>query len=614
MCGIVGLIGPQEPEWLSGMNRAQRHRGPDANGEYRDPHTQVSLAMSRLSIVDLTDGHQPMIDEKRGHVVVFNGEIFNAPALRRKLGDEGYSFVTRNSDTECLLYLYDRYGSRMVEHLNGMFAFVIYDRGAGKLFGARDHCGIKPFYWYHSSERFSFASEIKSLLSLPFIPAEVDPQSVHHYLSFQFTPPPRTAFQHIHKLPAGHSFTFDLATRRLHVERYWRTPSASSHPLCPPPEDPARAVRHLLEQSVQRWLMSDVPIGCSLSGGLDSTAVVGLMASSGITPIQTWTLGFDDPDAAELDERDLALAVARRYGTRHSEIIVRSDSLLDDLQTMVSHLDEPYAGGLPSWFVFREMSRHVKVAMTGSGGDELFGNYGKWRIFSPFTPRLASLAFQRVRSHGWREWWRHPHGALYGALSLSGFGEKQKAEIWSPDVHACFRSSPSLLEDLWRESRALDPRDAIPAIDFQLQLPEEFLLMTDRFSMAWSIEARTPFLDRELVDFVLRLPPDIRTSARNLKILFRQAIEDLLPPELLQTRKRGFILPTGQWLRGRLRPMVEDLMNPTALRRQGLFSDEVWHGVILPHLKGQCDFGGLVWTLFMFQLWWRTFCEDRRLA
>ena len=603
MCGIVGLIGPQENDWLTRMNRVQKHRGPDDSGEFRDPASLVSLAMSRLSIVDLTEGHQPMIDQTRDRVVVFNGEIFNAPSLRADLEQQGYRFFTKNSDTECLLYLFDRYGSRMVDHLNGMFAFVIFDRRSGRIFGARDHCGIKPFYWYHGKGRLAFASEIKSLLALPFVPVEVDPQSVHHYLTFQFTPPPRTAFHQINKLPAGHFFSYEVASGKLHLERYWRPPTASSQPLPTPIAEPAKEVRRLLEDSVQRWLMSDVPIGCSLSGGLDSTAVVGLMASLGIDPISTWTLGFDDAEARDLDERDLARSVARRYGTKHHEIVVRSETLLDDLDKMVNHLDEPYAGGLPSWFVFREMSKEVKVAMTGSGGDELFGNYGKWRAFSPYTPGLMSQAYRRIMSHGWREWWFHPHGTLYHGY----FGEIEKNNLWAPGISDRFRSSPALIEDLWRETRSTDPREAVPAIDFQLQLPEEFLLMTDRFSMAWSIEARTPFLDRQLVDFVLRLPPDIRTSPRNLKVLFREAISDLLPPELLQARKRGFVLPTGKWLQGRLRPLVEELLGPAMLKKQGLFSERVYHEIVLPHLNSTRNNDWQVWTLFMFQLWWKTF-------
>jgi asparagine synthase (glutamine-hydrolysing) len=346
--------------------------------------------------------------------------------------------------------------------------------------------------------------------------------------------------------------------------------------------------------------MSDVPVGCSLSGGLDSSTVVGLMAEQGIRPIRTYTLGFAETQAQALDERALARQVARRFQTDHQEIVIQAESLLDDLEQMVWHLDEPYGGGLPSWFVFREMSREVKVAMTGSGGDELWGNYGLWRIYCPFSGYWAQEMGRRIRSSGWKNFIHYPHGALYHGY----FGEQDKKLLWADSPAQRWESTPALRERLWRQAHTWDPRNAVPFIDFQMQLPEEFLLMTDRFSMAWSLEARTPLLDPRLVEFMLRLPPGVRTHPRDLKKLLKEAVADLLPPELLGAGKSGFVLPVGHWLRGRLRPMVEKTLGPSYLKQQGLFSPKIYDRYVLPHMRGQRDYDWQIWTLLMFQLWW----------
>lgn len=607
MCGIVGLVGPQDPEWVVQMNRVLAHRGPDDQGLYEDASVPLALAMRRLSIVDLEEGRQPMIDQQRQRVVVFNGEIFNAPRLRRDLQERGYSFFTRNSDTEVLLYLYDLYGPEMVQHLNGMFAFVLYDRPGRRLLGARDQAGIKPLYWCESQGRFAFASEIKSLLTLPFLKRQLNRQSLHHYLTLQYIPAPESIFAGISKLPAGHRFLYRLGDRSLTVERYWQPPVYNSKDGLGsmPRGEVVRETRRLLRETVRDWLMSDVSVGCSLSGGLDSSTVVGLMAELGIRPIRTYTLGFAESQAQALDERHLARQVAQRFQTDHREILIRAESLLDDLELMVWHLDEPYAGGLPSWFVFREMSREVKVAMTGTGGDELWGNYGLWQIYCPVSRYWTKELCRRIISGGWKNLVRYPHGTLYHGY----FGEQDKKFLWADGPAQKWESTPALRERLWRQAHTWDPRNAVPYIDFQMQLPEEFLLMTDRFSMAWSLEARTPLLDQRLVEFMLRLPPGVRTHPWDLKKLLKDAVRDLLPAEVLGATKSGFVLPVGHWLRGRLRPLVEETLGPGFLVRQGLFSPGIYKRYVVPHLQGQRDNSWQVWTLLMFQLWWLKHAE-----
>lgn len=600
MCGIVGIHGSQDDSWIEKMNRAQAHRGPDDQGVHRDREKDLALAMRRLSIIDLSEGHQPMVDERRGRVIVFNGEIFNAPELRESLVENGYMFFTNNSDTEVLLYLYDFYGTDMLERLNGMFGFVIYDQEKGTLFGARDRIGIKPLYYIKTSDRFAFASELKSLLTLPFVGRDLDCQSVHHFLSFQFIPAPRSIFSGVLKIPPGHCFHYNLSDKILNVERYWHPPCGDSERnIDLTNEDEAvEMLRVHLRKAVRAWLISDVSVGCSLSGGNDSGAVVGLMAELGISPIRTWTLGFEEAHVKGIDERDLARKVAEKWDTEHHEISIRADDILEDLHKMVWHLDEPYAGGLPSWYVFREMSKSVKVAMTGSGGDELFGNYGKWLVFQRSKNRVRRIA-KRFLRNGIGEFMRYPHGSLYHGY----FCERDKRGIWAEPLDL-LETSPALLERMWKDAGTDDPRQVVPFIDFQLQLPEEFLHMTDRFSMAFGLEARVPFLDHKLVEFALRFSPDLRTSKHELKRLMRRAITDLLPRELLEARKYTFVLPQSAWLRGKLRPMVEEFLGPEFLKKQGLFNTKIYGKYVLPHIKEVRDFGWQVWTLLMFQIWW----------
>lgn len=340
MCGIVGIVGRQQDAWLPAMNRLQRHRGPDDAGEYRDREAGVALAMTRLSILDLAHGHQPMTSASGQSVIVFNGEIFNSPELRRGLEDRGVRFQTQNSDTEVLLALWEERHERMLDDLNGMFAFVIHDRKMGVVFGARDPLGIKPMYYSERPDRFAFASELKALLALPDVTREIDVESLFHYVSLRFVPGASSIFKGIRRLAPGHYFLLRPGANDLQVTPYWSLTFAPDRHV-PRGEWPSR-IRDGLRQAVRRWALSDVPIGCSLSGGLDSSALVGLLAESGSGPLRTYSLGFAEAEESELNELPLARQVAARYGADHHELILGADDLLRDLLQMVWHLDEPY--------------------------------------------------------------------------------------------------------------------------------------------------------------------------------------------------------------------------------------------------------------------------------
>lgn len=601
MCGIAGFAGTGYRNAITRMNAAQQHRGPDDEGYAFDDTLDLALAMRRLSIVDIAGGHQPMQDASGRYTIVYNGEVFNSPALRCELEAQGVAFKTAHSDTEVILNLFIREGARCVERLNGMFAFAVYDVHEKRLFIARDPLGIKPLYYFNHQGIFAFASELKSLMTLAAAPREIDRQSLHHYLTFQFIPAPRSIYTGIQKLPGGHTLSFCFKSRTIAITRYWQ-PRFAGMGEAPASRDAVLSrLRAKLERATSDWMLSDVEVGCSLSGGIDSAALVGLLASHGIKGLKTWTLGFAEAGqhGAAIDERALAALVAKRWGTEHHEIVIQASSLLEDLDAMVDSLDEPYAGGLPSWYVFKAMSQHVKVAMVGTGGDELFGNYGKWRILQPTTlPWIKNLR-RRLISQGVWECMAYPHGALYPGY----FDEREKVAMYRDQMDG-LQSSPAWVEALWRASGSHNPKQSVAFVDMQMQLPEEFLMMTDRFSMMWSVEARPPLLDRELVDFVLGLPADLRSPSDRLKGLLIDAVRDLLPDEIVAARKRGFVLPTADWLRNELKPLVERYFGRGFLRQQGIFREDLFDTLARPHLEGRVDASTRIWTVLMFQLWW----------
>ena len=641
MCGIVGIVGTQETSWLTRMNEVLTYRGPDDAGEYRDDLAQVALAMRRLSILDLAGGHQPMANADESVWIVFNGEIYNSPEIRERLIKTGHSFKTANSDTDVLLHLYEEKDVAMLDELNGMFAFVIYDQKRKRLFGARDRVGIKPLYYLQQPGFFAFASELKSLRTLPCFNPDLDFQSVYHYMTLLFVPGERTIFNGINRLPPGHFFNYDLGSDQLSVRPYWQLPMDKVEQNRSQKEW-AEIIRHELREAVKRWTLSDVPVGCSLSGGLDSSTVVALLAELGYGPIRTYSLGFASKDEAAWNELELARKVADRFHTEHREIILEPEELLNDLVKMVWHLDEPYGGGLPSWYVFRAMSEEVKVGLTGTGGDELFGNYGK---FSPFeiSPvlRLAAnhpglvRAGANLPSFIWTGWrraiasiptsilssrrkdrmvqldkiCRAPFGSHYYATQTYLSDELKQESVFNGRVFE-LEETASYLERLFREARTKSARDAVAYVDFQTQLPEEFLMMTDRFSMAHSLEARVPFLDHQFIETVFSIPASVRTQSGDLKYLLKAAVGDLLPKELLGAPKKGFVIPITLWLRNQLRPLAESLLSAERLQKQGIFRPSFYSSFVAPHLEGRADFTWQVWAALMFQLWHSVFVEQ----
>jgi len=606
MCGIVGFTGySNECHYLRQMNDAQSHRGPDDIGQFYSDVGNIHLGMSRLSIIDISGGGQPMLTDDERFCVVFNGEIFNSTDLRYELIRRGVIFRTDHSDTEVLLYMYAIYGKDMLEKLNGMFAFAIFDKNTNSLFCARDRFGIKPFYYSFDGGRFSFASEIKSLKCLPWISKDLNKQSIYHYFSFQSIPSPNSIFSSINKLSSAHWLELDLSNSSIKSNSFWR-PSYSDKLPCNVNELPDYVLSSLTA-AVRRWSISDVPFACSLSGGIDSSAIVGILSQCNESPIKTYTLGFGDHP--KLDEREAARLISDKYLTDHHEIILSVDELKLDLDDMIFHLDEPYAGGLPSWSVFKEMSLNVKVGISGTGGDELFGNYGKLDAYKKVFQSVRSIYNFLINGGSTRDLLSNPYASLYHPNYFPDRYKKQS--LFSDTFVNCVEySSIDLIESLWDYSLSIG--ESISKIDFALQLPEEFLLMTDRFSMAHSLEVRTPFLDSDFVNDILRIPYEYRYDGRGLKKLLKSSMDGIIPEAVLNSKKKGFVIPEKDWLMSSFRKELMDFSSPDFIERQGIFSHNIRGNFINPFLSGKTGNYKQVWTWFMFQKFYKLNYVDSR--
>ena len=601
MCGIIGIHAPRDVErldsWIEAMNASQLHRGPDDAGVFRDREAGLSLAMRRLAILDIAGGRQPMRSPDGRYTLVYNGEIYNAVALRQALEAAGETFATDHSDTEVLLRLLMRDGVACLPKLNGMFAFAFYDSVRRTVLVARDRFGIKPFYYVAAGGRFAFASELKSLVTLPFVSREIDRQALFDYMSLLYVPGAQSILSSVSRLPPGHWLTYTLDDCRLETGRWWRLEYAPDESVAPA-EWPLR-IREALSRAVVAWSRSDVAVAVSLSGGLNSSAIAAVAAQSGMN-VSAYSLGFEGAGEEDWNELPLARKVAAKWGLPHHATVLRPETMIEMLPAMVHALDEPYAGGLPSWFVFEGMGRSVKVGLSGTGGDELFGNYGKWQPMEGNA--LLARLFASPRRIGADRFRRAFFERFYY------FADAEKRSVLTDGGAGCHDTS-TMLYDRFRGGGAATARDAVAALDIGTQLADEFLLMTDRFSMAHSVEARTPFLDNGLVDLVRRIPARIRTRRGDLKGLLREAVAPLLPPELVTAPKRGFVIPLGPWMRGRLRTTVERLLSPDRLRAQGILAPAFYDRFVGPHLDGKADHTPRVWGALMFQLWHRSFVE-----
>ena len=631
MCGIAGLFNldgtPADAQLLAAMTATLRHRGPDDEGCITDG--AVGLGNRRLSIIDLEGGHQPMANEAGTVWVVYNGEIYNFRELRRTLEARGHRFRTA-SDTEVLIRVYEEFGPAGIERLRGMFTFALWDASERCLLLARDQVGIKPLYYHIDGQHLLFASEIRALLADRRVRPRLSLPAMDRFLSFSYVPGDDTIFEGIRRLPPGHL----MLCKNGHVEvrAYWR--------LDPEPTldaDEPRLVDELrrhLEAAVERHLVADVPVGVFLSGGLDSSAIVGLAAALGRRDIPTFSVGFHGaPDY--FDESADAQHVARHFGMEHHRLAVRPD-IAELLPEVVRSLEEPLAD--PSTFltylICRAAREHVKVALTGIGGDELFGGYRRYvgaqlvdglrRFPGPVANGVlrrgvdllrptddTRLGYHLTTARRLLDAARTPHPDAYiGMLTL--FTPEMKDRLYASETHAAVADNDPAapFRAHFARPRTADLLARLSYVDLLTFLPDNLLLFSDKTSMASSLELRVPLLDLDLVEFAARLPGALRVRRFETKYLLRKAIGALLPPSVLAKPKQGFTAPVGRWIRGELAGYAEELLSAEALEQRGIWNHEYVAALLAEHRAGRREWGHQLFGLMVFELWCRTFLDQ----
>lgn len=626
MCGIVGIVRNDRSDvdqaLLARMCAAIRHRGPDDDGFYFNG--AVGLGMRRLAIIDLKGGRQPIHNQDRTAWVVFNGEIYNYRELRDKLEKLGHTFYT-NSDTEAIIHAYDQYGADCPKHLRGMFAFAIWDERTQELFLARDRVGKKPLLYAQVNGQFIFGSEFSALLLHPDIGRDIDAEALHHYLSFMCVPAPLTVYRVIRKLEPGHSLRWRKG--EIKIERYWQ-PDFSKKLNISEQEAGERAIE-ILRDAVKVRLMSEVPLGAFLSGGIDSSAVVALMSEVSSAPIQTFSIGFEEQAFSELHH---ARRVAEYVGADHHEFIVRPDAL-EVLPALVEHYGEPYAdsSAIPTYYVARETRKHVTVALNGDGGDESFAGYERYaamRLAETYH-RIPAMLRGRVMRHAielipssvnWRGRVRDVKRFIQAASLpkaerylrwVSIFGSRAKQNLYSEDFRQqTLRVSAANMLDPWfARANGFGVVDAALFTDIMTYLPNDLLVKVDIATMANSLEARSPFLDHHVMEFAASLPEKFKLRGLTTKYLLKRMLKKLLPAENLDRRKMGFGVPIGHWFRGKLQPFLrETLLAETSLKR-GLFKPEAVKQLVELHTRGDQDYSHQLWTLLMLELWFQRFID-----
>lgn len=619
MCGIAGLVyldrdNPVDSRLVKRMCERLVHRGPDDEGLWVDHH--VGLGMRRLSIIDLATGQQPMTNEDRSVWLVFNGQIYNYPELRAELLGRGHRFATR-SDTETIVHAYEEWGEDCVTHLRGMFAFALWDGPRERLLLARDRLGIKPLYYAADGRQLCFASELKALLEVPEVPRQLDPEALDDYLTFEYVGGAKTIFTGIRKLPPGHVLV--LEGGRVRIRQYWDVPGAVEEGrdegwYC-------RSIQETLAEAVRIHLLSEVPLGALLSGGIDSSAVVGLMRRVG--PVKSFSLGFRD---RSYDELPYARLVARHFGTEHREEYVEPDAV-GLASRLIQHLDEPFADVsiFPTYLVSRLARTEVTVALSGDGGDELFAGYDSYladrgaRLYGRLPGALRAGLERGIRpalrpsarKRGWRnvarrflDGTRFPE-ELQHARWLAYLSRREKGELYADGLRDALGPYDPFQQLLDHFERA-PFRDRLARqqyVDLKTYLPDDILVKVDRMSMANSLEARPPLLDHVFVERVAAIPSRWKLRGLTRKYIFKRAMAPLLPHDVLRKRKEGFSIPMKTWLRTELRPLMLDVLSEAEIRRQGYFHWPYVARLIDEHLAGRENHSHRLWALMVFHLW-----------
>ena len=602
----------------------------------------MAFGFRRLRVIDLETGHQPVCNENKKIWAMFNGEIYNFVELRVELQKLGHQFRTQ-SDTEVIVHAYEAYGMDFVQHFRGMFAIALWDSQKQRLILVRDRIGEKPLFWAVRENQLAFASEIKALLQWPKLVRDVDPEAVHHYLTFLYVPAPKSILRNVSKLAPAHILVANSDSGSVQVNRYWQV---LPHPdRAKPRRYFVEGLRDRMRESVRMCLRSDVPLGAFLSGGIDSSAVVGLMSQEApIGSVKTFSMGFEDK---RFDETHYARLVARAFGTDHTEEIVRPIGV-DLLQRLVWFLDEPFAdsSAIPTFQVSSLARKHVTVALSGDGGDELFAGYPRYQ-YARWLGWLAQVPWPAAAGVGWvcreglaslssrwsaaREKLRRVEKALSLSRAseperilglLSYFAEEDKRELYAPDFAESLNGASSLdivIDRLAKFTDQKDPVAAFMARDLETNLADDALVKVDRMSMACSLEVRCPFLDHKLVEFAATVPTEMKLTWTRNKVIFKEAMANVLPSEIIHRGKSGFAVPFGAWFKGgELRTLLDDCLSSESVKRRGMFNPrgvERLRAAILSEEAGNgldistYQLWHRVWILLMFELWARQYID-----
>jgi asparagine synthase (glutamine-hydrolysing) len=627
VCGIYGILqidgAPADPALMPAMGRVIVHRGPDDEGHHVDG--PCAIGMRRLSIIDLSGGHQPLSNSEGTLWLVCNGEIYNFRELRRELEALGHRFKTA-SDSEVILHSYAQYGDEFIHRLNGMFGFALWDARRQRLIIGRDRLGIKPIYLYRDAHRLAFASEAKALLALPGIPAEIDSTALHSYLSLGYVAAPLSIFRGVSKLPPASMLIVEGG--RVDERRYWRVPAEIDRG--PGEDEWVERMRARLDESVRMQMVSDVPIGAFLSGGIDSSTVVGFMAAHSDQPIRTYAIGFEGTAADDYyNELPYARRVADLFHTQHQEIVVRPD-VVALLPRLLWHMDEPISDTafITTYLVSQFARRDVTVILSGVGGDELFGGYRRYlgNHYQAYFDRLPGWV-RRAASAVGKRLPSDRHSPLLnlsrlakGFLESAGlpFEARYRAYVQVfplQEVQRLLRlngvARPDMIADAFRHAGGGDALNRMLAVDAETQLPDDLLMLTDKMSMATSLECRVPLLDHELVELAARMPEEVKIRGGRLKHAMKEAVSNLLPRDILERKKRGFGTPMGAWLKDDLAPLVRGLLSESVVKGRELFHYPAVQELIASHEANRIDGTDRLLALMNLEIWSRIYLDGR---
>ncbi|MCI0660975.1 MAG: asparagine synthase (glutamine-hydrolyzing) [Acidobacteria bacterium] len=627
MCGICGIIGPPNDSTIERMTASLVHRGPDDRGIERFPSAELSLGHCRLSIIDLSPrGRQPMSNEDRTLWISFNGEIYNYRELKSLLDPARHRFASL-TDTEVILHLYEERGVAAFKALNGMFAFALYDAPADRLYLVRDHLGIKPLYYTVMGGRLLFASEIKAILAADILSPEVDWQAAHDFFSYLYIPAPTTIYRGIFQLPPAHWLEYDLGNRRItRVEKFWNVGVWGNCDHRTDRRELSDELRVLLSDAVEKQMISDVPLGAFLSGGIDSNVIVGLMAAHSSKPVKTFTVHFEGDELDYYDERREARRIAEKFSTEHAELTIDL-SHPEELLDMVGHFDQPF--GNTTFFLTYLLSRYtrqsVTVALSGAGGDELFGGYPRYRAVNnmrslrliPLVAARAALAALSRLQDNFSDRRLNRIRTLFAGLDRDParqylkwvyyLDEEQKAQLLK-NYHADQLPSDRILQaHLDHIPAGWDDGNRFSYLDVETFLPDNLLEYSDKMSMAWSLELRVPYLDHRVVELAFSIPFKLKLNLSGSKMIMRNAFADLIPVENLRAPKKGFNLPLGAWMRTRFDHLFDERMPRSYVEREGIFNYDYLSHLRNEHRRGGRDNSSELFAILIFDTWYRKY-------